>query len=268
MLFPSLSCQENHGWSCWHCSQVVTACDLPFIHPGRTSSGCAWEACPTDPWPKEDEGHGGYKTDRTQRSMMIHDLWDLEFRRFWIFSLAMLSTCRWPQILCEVLCVSVCVCQWHGAVTLGAGQRVLAWWPGVENTCRHRCLTRFRHQMPLHSIVCIEKDHWTAEIHSSMSAMSESAVVSRVSGIAGTAGTAGTPYVLSLSISIYHSGSLGQSEPCQCLLECRRPARRHPWTSAKAQHSKKMDYTWIQYHTMLMSIICDEIMWYARLRFK
>ena len=93
--------------------------------------------------------------------------------------------------------------------------------------------------MPLHSIVCIEKDHWTAEIHSSMSAMSESAVVSRVSGIAGTAGTAGTPYVLSLSISIYHSGSLGQSEPCQCLLECRRPARRHPWTSAKAQHSKK-----------------------------
>jgi hypothetical protein len=109
MLFPSLSCQENHGWSCWHCSQVVTACDLPFIHPGRTSSGCAWEACPTDPWPKEDEGHGGYKTDRTQRSMMIHDLWDLEFRRFWIFSLAMLSTCRWPQILCEVLCVSVCV---------------------------------------------------------------------------------------------------------------------------------------------------------------
>ena len=110
MLFPSLSCQENHGWSCWHCSQVVTACDLPFIHPGRTSSGCAWEACPTDPWPKEDEGHGGYKTDRTQRSMMIHDLWDLEFRRFWIFSLAMLSTCRWPQILCEVLCVSVSVC--------------------------------------------------------------------------------------------------------------------------------------------------------------
>ena len=266
MLFPSLSCQENHGWSCWHCSQVVTACDLPFIHPGRTSSGCAWEACPTDPWPKEDEGHGGYKTDRTQRSMMIHDLWDLEFRRFWIFSLAMLSTCRWPQILCEVLCV----CQWHRAVTLGAGQRVLAWWPGVENTCRHRCLTRFRHQMPLHSIVCIEKDHWTAKIHSSMSAMSESAVVSRVCGIAGTAGT---PYVLSLSITIYHSGSLislGQSEPCQCLLECRCPARRHPWTSAKAQHHSilKMDYTWIQYNTMLMSMICDEIMWYARLRFK
>ena len=186
----------------------------------------------------------------------------------------MLSTCRWPQILCEVLCVSVFtkVCVSDMELSLWVlGKESLRDDLGLRTHAGTHAGINVWHVSGTKCLClassALKRITELPKSISAMSAMSESAVVSRVSGIAGTAGT---PYVLSLSITIYHSGSLGQSEPCQCLLECRRPARRHPWTSAKAQHPENglYTYTWIQCWYMLMSMICDEIMWYARLRFK